>query len=69
MMRLERLMTLICSLPLSRSEFWHIPSPSLVKFMQRRILRKFLAYFKMKERDDKEGDKALRNEQGLRCHK
>ena len=37
--------------------------------MQSRIFREFLAYFKMKKKGDKKGDKALRNEQELRCHK
>ena len=53
---------------ISKSEFWHIP-PSLAKFMQRRLFREFLGYFKVKEKEDKKGDKALGNEQGLRCHK
>ena len=48
---------------ISKSEFWHIP-PSLAKFMQRRLFREFLGYFKMKEKEDKKGDKALGNEQG-----
>ena len=52
----------------SKSEFWHIP-PSVAKFMQRRLFGEFLGYFKMKVKEDKQGDKALGNEQGLRCHK
>ena len=40
--------------------------PSLAKFMQRRVFREFLAYFKVKENEGKKGDKALGNEQGLR---
>ena len=39
---------------------------SLAKFMQRRVFREFLAYYKVKENEDKKGDKALGNEQGLR---
>ena len=53
---------------ISKSEFWHIP-PSLAKFMQRGLFRELLGYFKVKEKEDKKGDKALGNEQGLRCHK
>ena len=62
LMRLQRLMTLICSLPLSKVQFWHIPSPSLAKFMQRRILGTFLAYFKVKAKGDKKGDNANKQE-------
>ena len=61
-------MTLICCLPLSESDFWHI-RPSLAKCMQSRTFREFLAYFKIKEKEDEKGDEALRNEQGLRYHK
>ena len=52
----------------SKSEFWHI-RPSWEKFLQGWLFRVFLAYLKMKETEDKEGEKALGNEQGLRCHK
>ena len=51
-----------------KSEFWHI-SPSWAKFREGWVFREFLAYFKMKEKEYKKGDKALGNEQGLRCHK
>ena len=46
---------------ISETEFWHIP-PSWAKFMQGCLFREFLAYFKMKEKEDKKGDKALGNE-------
>ena len=37
--------------------------------MQGWLFREFLAYFKIKEREDKKEEKALGSEQGLRCHK
>ena len=37
--------------------------------MQGWLFREFLAYFKMKEKEDKKGEKALGHEQGLKCHK
>ena len=52
---------------ISESEFWHIP-PSWAIFLLGWLFLVFLAYFKMKEKEDKKGDKALGNEQGLRCH-
>ena len=53
---------------ISESEFWHIPS-SWARFLHSWLFLLFLAYFKMKEKEDKKGGKVLQNEQGLRCHK
>ena len=39
------------------------------KIHTRMIISKVLGLLKMKEKEDKEGDKALGNEQGLRCYK
>ena len=39
------------------------------KFHAKVNTSKIPAYFKVKDKGDKKGHKALRNEQGLRCHK
>ena len=50
---------------ISKSEFWHIP-PSWARFLHRWLFLGFLAYFKIKQKEDKKIGKVLGNEKGLK---